>query len=156
MSLKGKKTKNWRVKMSSRITQLTTWRFGVQIRELYTFNLELPSWKPEEIQITVHTTSNLAAALWDACCPVNNPEAFSVRTIIVWSRFWTQANTFSTVCHAFLQRQFEKFCRVSLSVAIPRFLREISFTTAFRFWRQDYWFISRRKWRVITRTPQPH
>ena len=139
MSLKGKKTKNWRVKMSSRITQLTTWRFGVQIRELYTFNLELPSWKPEEIQITVHTTSNLAAALWDACCP-----------------FWTQANTFSTVCHAFLHRQFEKFCRVSLSVAIPRFLREISFTTAFRFWRQDYWFISRRKWRVITRTPQPH
>ena len=35
--------------------------------------MELPSWKPEELQITVPTKNPL---LLDACCPANNPEAF--------------------------------------------------------------------------------
>ena len=43
---------------------------------------KLPSWKLEELQITVHTNN---PALLDACCPVNNQQAFSVRTIIAWS-----------------------------------------------------------------------
>ena len=70
---------------------------------------KLPSWKLEELQITVHTNN---PALLDACCPVNNQQAFSVRTIIAWSSLWTWTNTFSTVCHGFLHRQWEKICRV--------------------------------------------
>ena len=46
--------------------------------------MELQSWKPEELQITVPTNN---PALLDACCPVNSPEAFSACTMIAWSSF---------------------------------------------------------------------
>ena len=35
-----------------------------------------------------HRTAYEYPALLDACCPVNNPEAFSVRAMIAWSNFF--------------------------------------------------------------------
>ena len=56
----------------------------------FQFFLELSGWKPEELQITVPSNNLNNPALLDACCPVNDLEAFSVHTIIAWtSSFWT-------------------------------------------------------------------
>ena len=46
---------------------------------------ELKTWRAQ-LQITIPTNNPV---LLNACCPVNNPEAFSVRTMTAWSNFGT-------------------------------------------------------------------
>ena len=79
--------------------------------------MEVPSWRPE-LNLKSFKLTYLRIILWllDACCPINNPEAFSVCIMIASLEWNLNINiTFSLVYHGFLRRQSETFRRVYMS-----------------------------------------